>query len=106
MAARRDYGVVVKDGVIDDEETRALRATRSERLGFDPGEARRAHEARWDAATYAQMHELLATLPVSWRAPVKKRLFAAVRESEPTKPAADVIRESFAAYLESADIGV
>ena len=38
----------------------------------------------------AAMHERLATLQVSWRAPVKTMLFAAVREA-PEQPAAEVI---------------
>lgn len=102
-SAGRDYGVVVKDGAVQEAETSDLRSARPERTGFDPGDARRAHEQRWDESAYAQMLELLGTLPVSWRAPVKKRLFAAVRESDPTRPAADVIRDAFAAYLESAN---
>ena len=45
------------------------------------------------------MLEALATLPVSWRAPVKKLLFAAVREAPPNRPAAEVVAETFAYYI-------
>ena len=45
------------------------------------------------------MHERLDTLPVSWRAPVKSLLFAAVRDA-PGEPADAVIRTAFAAYVE------
>jgi len=45
------------------------------------------------------MHELLARLPVTWRAPVKTMLFAAVRE-QPDRPAPGIIRAAFAAYVE------
>lgn len=104
--ARRDYGVAIADGVIDEGETARLRGEMAARAGFDGGKARRAHEARWDEAAYAAMHELLADLPVSWRAPVKKRFFAAVRKAPAERPAAEVIREAFALYLEQADLTI
>jgi hypothetical protein len=36
---------------------------------------------------------------VTWRAPVKTMLFAAVRD-QPGRPAQDVIRAAFAAYVQ------
>lgn len=102
--ARRDYGVVLASGAVDESGTAALRAGRVARTGFDPGPTRRGHEARWDAAAYATMLDLLAGLPVSWRAPVKKRLFAAVRQAGTGEPAADVIRRTFTDFVESAGL--
>ena len=102
--ARRDYGVAIADGAVDEAETARLRGEMTARDGFDGGKARHAHEARWDKAAYAAMHELLADLPVSWRAPVKKRFSAAVRKAPAERPAAEVIRETFALYLKQADL--
>jgi N-methylhydantoinase B len=102
--ARRDYGVAIVEGAVQHEQTGALRSSRPERIGFDAGPARSAHEALWDAEAYAAMHELLGQLPVSWRAPVKKKLFAAVRQAGGLRPAAEVIREAFTSYLENAGV--
>jgi N-methylhydantoinase B len=97
--ARRDYGVAIAGGAVDAEATAALRQGAPARPRFDPGPFRTAHEARWTETAYAAMHEVLATLPVTWRAPVKTMLFAAVRDA-PERPAEDVIRSAFAAYVE------
>ena len=97
--AARDYGVAIADDVIDVEATASLRATRGPAGMFALGAAREAHEARWTEAAYAAMLERLATLPVSWRAPMKKRLFAAVRAGAVERPATEVIEEAFAAYM-------
>jgi N-methylhydantoinase B len=100
--ALRDYGVVIADGAVDVAATAAVRADAPASSGFAPGAARIAHEQRWDAAAYAAMHERLATLPVSWRSPVKTILFAAVREATADEPAAAVIARAFTAYVERA----
>jgi N-methylhydantoinase B len=96
--AERDYGVVVSGDSVDEAATAALRATAPASSGFAPGAARAAHEARWNAAAYAAMHAILDTLPVTWRAPVKSMLFAAVHDA-PDMPADEVIRTAFAAYV-------
>ena len=97
--ARRDYGVVLADGHIVDDETNDWRRTRPVRQGFDPGSARLAHEQRWSTEAYAELHRLLADLPVSWRAPIKKRLFAAVRAAAPEAATMDIIQQAFAEYM-------
>lgn len=104
--ARRDYGVVIVDGAVQDAETAALRAAMPKRKGFDPGPTRRIHEARWNREAYAAMHEVLATLPVSWRAPVKKRLFAAVKAAPATRAASEIICEAFEAYMKTSELTV
>jgi N-methylhydantoinase B len=96
--ARRDYGVAIVADAVDAAGTAALRAAAERLPDFTPGRARSDHEARWTEAAYAAMHELLATLPPSWRAPMKGTLFAAVREA-PEEPAEAVIRRSFAAQM-------
>ncbi|HYZ62234.1 MAG TPA: hydantoinase B/oxoprolinase family protein, partial [Acetobacteraceae bacterium] len=45
--ARRDYGVVITGGALDEAATQALRAGHPPRPSFDPGPFRTAHEARW-----------------------------------------------------------
>lgn len=97
-AARRDYGVVIVDGVIDEKETAVLRAARPERSGFALGAARVAHEARWNMAAYAAMHEVLANIPANRRSFVKLMLFDAVRKAPLEREADDVIREAFAGW--------
>jgi N-methylhydantoinase B len=77
--AETDYGVILRDGAVDEAATAACRAQRARRTGFDPGPARAAHEALWTEAAYEALHAYLAQFPVSWRAPLKRRLFAAVR---------------------------
>lgn len=91
--ARDDYGVVLANGVVDLEATESLRSKRKTRDGFDPGPTRSTHEQRWTPEAYAILHEVLATVPVSWRALVKKRIFAAVKSSDPKGPIADIIRK-------------
>lgn len=98
--ARRDYGVAVVAGMVDEVETARLRAASPPRSGFAPGHAREAHERRWTKEAYAAMHARLATLPVSWRAPVKTMLFAAVKEAPASQPATEVIARAFTAYVE------
>ncbi len=98
--ALRDYGVALADGQIQTAETSRLRNSRAPRHGFDPGPARVSHEQRWTAEAYAEMHALLGELPVSWRAPVKKRLFAAVRAAPLHANTIDVVQRTFAAYMQ------
>ena len=93
--ARRDYGVAILGNVVDEAATAALRDGAATPPAFTPGRFRTEHEARWTTAAYAAMHELLATLPPSWRAPMKGTLFAAVRAA-PEQPAEEVIRRTFA----------
>jgi len=96
--ARQDYRVAIIDDAVDADMTTALRAEAPAPAIFEPGAARAAHEARWTLPAYATMHAILDTLPVSWRAPVKTMLFAAVRDA-PDRPAEDVVATAFAAYV-------
>jgi N-methylhydantoinase B len=98
--AARDYGVAIVDGAVDEAATARLRRGFAPRSGFAGGAARLAHEARWDAAAYAAMLDALASLPISWRAPLKKMLFAAVRAAPAEKPAVEVIAEALAAHAD------
>ncbi|MDO9499462.1 hydantoinase B/oxoprolinase family protein [Falsiroseomonas sp.] len=93
-AAARDYGVVIRDAQVDAQATAGLRATQPARGNqrFDFGPARLAHERVWTEQAYLALHERLAKLPVSWRARAKKSVFAALRASPDTPPAAVIAR--------------
>lgn len=97
--ARQDYGVVIEDGKIVDDSTSAMRNARPERSGFDPGRMRHDHENRWTEDAYQTLHALLQTLPVSWRAPLKRRLFAAVRGDVTGRQTTEIIKAAFDDYL-------
>jgi N-methylhydantoinase B len=75
-AARDEYGVVIRDGGLVEEETRALRAERpGSGEGFGFNRARIEFERIWTRATYAKLIGLLMSLPVEWRFFVKHRVF-------------------------------
>jgi N-methylhydantoinase B len=83
QAAADDYGVVIRDGAIDEMATAARRArlSASTKLGiFAFNAEREAYEREWTDANYAALTEVLATLPVNWRHYMKKRIFAAMAE--------------------------
>ncbi len=79
------YGVVIRDGEVDEAATRALRAAQAPPAPaghFDLGEARRAFEAVWSEARYAELTRFLMAQPVRWRHYLKRRFFAAVAAGE------------------------
>lgn len=87
-AAARDYGVVIRDGRLDDTATAALRSAprpEPQPYAFSPG--RRAFEQVWTAERYAHLTAFLAAQPVGWRFFLKHRVFAAVAAGETDLPA-------------------
>ena len=83
-AADTDYGVVIRDGAVDEHATAARRAAMRtlEPAGhFHFGPERDAFERRWTARAYADLTEILARLPVHWRFFVKTRIFERLRIS-------------------------
>jgi N-methylhydantoinase B len=80
-AAERDYGVVMRDGVVDEAETAALRAARTAPAGlFDYGPERQGYEAQWTPAAYDYLSGILAGLPIHWRFFVKTEIFRRMRD--------------------------
>jgi N-methylhydantoinase B len=79
--AARDYGVVLRDGAVDAEATKAARARLAAEDAARPpahfrfNAARDAYEREWDAASYAALGAALGLLPVHWRHFVKRRIF-------------------------------
>ena len=80
-AARDAYGVVLRDGAVDEAGTRAARAAlRGQPNGhhFDLGPGRAAFDAVMSPARYDALTRILAGVPVSWRFYLKHRIFAAM----------------------------
>lgn len=82
-SAEAEYGVVIRDGAVDESATEARRsAMRAEETSafYHFGPEREAHEAIWTPSAYAEFTAILAALPVHWRFFVKTRLFEQMRE--------------------------
>lgn len=80
-AAEADYGVVIRDGAVDEVATETLRGRRrsnAERRHFGFGPEREAFERIWDREAYAALTAILTELPIHWRHFVKRRLMEAV----------------------------
>jgi len=80
--AERDYGVVIRDGRIDEDATTALRARRSETASeatlFDLGPAREAYEELWTEPVWRRFMEIVYALPVAFRSEVRAKLWHAM----------------------------
>ncbi|SMF31175.1 N-methylhydantoinase B [Tistlia consotensis] len=75
-AAERDYGVVIRDGAVDEAATEARRAARPAPEGhFDYGPERAGYEAQWTPAAYDLLIEILDGLPIHWRFFTKTEIF-------------------------------
>ncbi|QTL03263.1 hydantoinase B/oxoprolinase family protein [Aquabacter sp. L1I39] len=75
-AAERDYGVILRDGQVDEAATRALRAARPAPTGhFHFGPERDGYEARWTPEAYDLLTHILAGLPIHWRFFAKTEIF-------------------------------
>jgi N-methylhydantoinase B len=75
-AAEQDYGVVIRDGKVDEEATGRLRKSRAKPAAhFHFGPERTSYEQRWTPAAYERLHDLLALLPVHWRFFTKTEVF-------------------------------
>jgi N-methylhydantoinase B len=80
--AERDYGVVLRDGAVDDGATQALRAKlpRNEWTDVDVGDERRAYEAIWSDEVATELIALLKPFPSRLRPIVRTRVRAGVDE--------------------------
>jgi N-methylhydantoinase B len=101
-AAERDYGVVIRDGRVDEAATAALRAALAaggSEAHFHFGPEREAFERVWSRDAYAALTDVLAGLPVHWRFFVKTRLFDAM--CDPPEEGRKAVLRAFAALKES-----
>jgi N-methylhydantoinase B len=92
-AAEAEYGVVIRDGAVDEAATTARRAAlegaASGEAGFGFNRARRDYEAVWTRAAYEAFVRLVGALPVHWRYFVKQKLFSAVEALPPEQRRGD-----------------
>jgi N-methylhydantoinase B len=97
--AKRDYGVVMREGRVNTEATRAERARRIKdnvRAQFDFGPNREAWESVFDDETVSRLNALLFTLPKSIRQARRKWIYSqAVPDLEATggKPLTEVFKD-------------
>lgn len=99
--ARSEYGVVLKDGAVDEEATSALRA-RMPRSGgsFGYNEARVAYERFWNREAYRALVRLLMTLPVEWRFFVKHRIFEILQPEADEEGTPERVEAAFRSVVE------
>jgi len=112
-AAAGEYGVVIRDGVVDPAATGTLRAAiRRGESGahFDFGPEREAHEALWMRENYDALTIILLALPVHWRFFVKTKVFEmlpGLKGGGDNRPlVCDAFAAVRAAYPEVPDVGV
>lgn len=100
-AARRDYGVVVRDGRIDEPATADLRADHAAPEGhFHFGPERDGFEAVWTPAAYDRLTEILATLPLHWRFFAKTEIFRRMKGRSGAAGVATALAETCARFPE------
>jgi N-methylhydantoinase B len=74
--AERDYGVVIRDGMVDEAETEKIRSARSGPTGhFHYGPEREGYETQWTPEAYDLLTDLLQGLPIHWRFFTKTEIF-------------------------------
>ena len=103
--ATRDYGVVIRDGVVDEDATASQRASLApgQPGGFyDYGEERDTYEAVWTRPNYDALMEIMMSLPTHWRFFVKKHIFALVDAMGETDRKGDgsEVRSAFARVVD------
>jgi N-methylhydantoinase B len=103
-AAERDYGVVIRGGVVDEEATRALRAARPPIEGhFHFGPERDGYEAQWTGAAYDRLTEILSGLPIHWRFFAKTEIFRRMARRAGAQGVAEAFAEARARFPEIPD---
>lgn len=80
-AAERDYGVVIRDGAIDEAATARLRSLAiAPATHFHFGPEREGYEAQWTPAAYALLTDILEGLPIHWRFFAKTEIFRRMKD--------------------------
>lgn len=82
-AAERDYGVILRDGEVDEAATEAARAAMPALPEgfFHYGSEREGYEARWTNEAYDRLTEILGSLPIHWRFFTKTEIFRRIEGS-------------------------
>jgi N-methylhydantoinase B len=82
-SALHEYGVVIKDGAVDNAATDALRSKAKPRSGmFHFGAERDAYETQWTDEAYDRLSEILLALPIHWRFFTKTEIFARMQNRQ------------------------
>ncbi|WP_418137888.1 hydantoinase B/oxoprolinase family protein [Agrobacterium sp. El2ro-1b] len=97
-SAADDYGVILKDGVVDAAATAERRATRPISIEkITHGAERKAFEAVWTEERYRHLTDFLTSAPIGWRFFLKQQTFEAVdRLVADTRPVAKQMQGIFA----------
>ncbi|MET4221988.1 N-methylhydantoinase B [Bradyrhizobium sp. LB14.3] len=98
-SALRDYGVAIREGIIDEAETTRLRQKMPtpEQPHFDHGATRTEFERVWTHSRYDLLTTFLARAPVIWRHFLKHRVFSLVEQGAHSKlPLTDQMEAIFA----------
>jgi N-methylhydantoinase B len=104
-AAVRDYGVVIRDGRVDEAATSALRAKPRPAAGsYSLSHERRAFEAVWTRERYDMLTEFLAAQPVGWRFFLKQRVFRDVAASKEAMSVAEEMTTIFSRLRAAFDL--
>jgi N-methylhydantoinase B len=75
-SAERDYGVVIRDGEVDEQATEGRRARQRSATGhFHFGPERDGYEAQWTPDAYDRLTAILRDLPIHWRFFAKTEIF-------------------------------
>jgi len=98
-SAAEDYGVIIRDGAIDQEATLKARSLHAPGDGslitYSPERA--AFEKTWTRDRYDHITEFLSAAPVGWRFFLKHRVFEAVDKMENDgRPVAEQMQALFA----------
>ncbi len=103
-AAERDYGVVIRDGELDEAATNALRTERAASTTssshFDYGPEREGYEAQWTPAAYNFLTAVLASLPIHWRFFAKTEIFRRMKGRKGAEGVAAALTEVRARFPE------
>ena len=98
--AAEDYGVILRDGEVDEVATSARRAgARVDVRGYSFGQKRMEFERIWTRERYDLLTGFLAQLPVGWRHFAKYQIFGAVAQSDPGEPVVPQMQRLFADHL-------
>jgi N-methylhydantoinase B len=103
-AAERDYGVVIRDGVVDEAATEAHRAARAPLEGhFHFGPERDGFEAQWTPDAYDRLTAILSGLPIHWRFFAKTEIFRRMEGRIGARGVAEAFAEVRARFPEMPD---
>lgn len=105
-SAADDYGVIVKDGIVDVTATAERRSTRPISTEIiTHGTERKAFEVVWTQERYQHLTDFLASAPIGWRFFLKHKAFEAVdKVVDDPRPVANQMQGIFAEMRSRYDI--